>query len=38
MVAGKEASPGDVKAVERLKKYWAEDPKGLIRWGVPGDF
>jgi hypothetical protein len=39
MVAGKEASPSDVKSTERLKAYWAEgEGAAKIRWGVPGDF
>lgn len=39
MVAGREATPGDVAATERLKKYWAEgEGAAKIRWGVPGDF
>lgn len=39
MVAGREASPGDVTATERLMKYWAEGPGAVkIKWGVPGDF
>lgn len=39
MVAGREASPKDVKNTERLMEYWAHG-KGAakIRWGVPGDF
>lgn len=38
MVAGREASPGDVKATERLMEYWAHG-KGAakIQWGVPGE-
>lgn len=23
---------------DRLRDYWVRDPKGLINWGVPGDF
>lgn len=39
MVAGKELSPGDVIATERLKRYWAHGAGAArIRWGVPGDF
>jgi hypothetical protein len=39
MTAEREASPGDVKATEKLKAYWTTG-KGaqLIRWGSPGDF
>jgi hypothetical protein len=38
-VAGREASPGDVKATERLNRYWTEGAGAAkIRWGVPGDF
>jgi hypothetical protein len=39
MVAGREASPGDVKSTERLMRYWAEgEGAAKIQWGVPGDF
>lgn len=39
MVAGREASPQDVAATERLMRYWAEGPGAAkIQWGVPGDF
>lgn len=39
MVAGKEASPKDVKSTERLMHYWAEgEGRAKINWGVPGDF
>jgi hypothetical protein len=39
MVAGREATPGDVAATERLMRYWAEGPGAAkIQWGVPGDF
>lgn len=31
MVAGKEATPGDVKATERLHAYWTTGP-GLAKW------
>jgi len=39
MVAGREASPKDVKNTERLKQYWASGPGAAkIQWGTPGDF
>lgn len=39
MVAGREATPGDAAAVERLKAYWAEGAGAeKIKWGVDGDF
>lgn len=39
MVAGREASPGDVAATERLMRYWAEgEGAAKIGWGTPGDF
>ena len=39
MVAGKEASPGDVKSTERLMEYWAHgEGAAKINWGVAGDF
>jgi len=39
MVAGREASPKDVKNTQRLMEYWAHGPGAAkIRWGVPGDF
>lgn len=39
MVAGREATPGDAAATERLMIYWAEGPgSAKIQWGVPGDF
>jgi hypothetical protein len=39
MAAGKEATPGDMKAVERLKQYWERGAGAAkIRWGQPGDF
>lgn len=39
MVAGREASPGDVAGTERLKTYWATGPGAArIQWGTPGDF
>ncbi len=39
MVAGREASPKDVAATERLMEYWAHGPGAAkIKWGVSGDF
>lgn len=39
MVAGRESTPGDVAATERLMRYWAEgEGSAKIQWGVPGDF
>lgn len=39
VVAGREASPKDVAATERLRRYWTEGPGAAkIRWGIPGDF
>lgn len=39
MVAGREASPEDVKSTQRLMEYWAHgEGAAKIRWGVPGDF
>lgn len=39
MVAGREASPKDASATERLMRYWAEGAGAAkIQWGVPGDF
>jgi hypothetical protein len=39
MVAGREATPKDAAATERLKNYWVRG-KGaaLIGWNSPGDF
>lgn len=38
-VAGKEASPKDVKNTEKLKQYWEHGAGAAkIRWGEPGDF
>lgn len=34
MVAGREASPKDVLATEKLKMYWRRH----VAWGKPGDF
>jgi hypothetical protein len=39
MVAGREATPGDVASTERLRRYWTEGPGAAkIIWGTPGDF
>jgi hypothetical protein len=39
MAAGREATPGDVAATERLMEYWAHGPGAAkIQWGVDGDF
>lgn len=39
MVAGREATPKDAEAVQRLKEYWAHGAGAAkIQWGVPGDF
>ncbi|KMV23348.1 hypothetical protein [Mycobacterium heckeshornense] len=39
MVAGREATPKDVEATERLMQYWAHGAGAAkIQWGQPGDF
>lgn len=39
MVAGKEASPSDVAATERLRYYWIHGAGAVkIGWGTPGDW
>lgn len=39
MAAGREATPGDAAATDRLMTYWAEGPGAAkIGWGVSGDF
>lgn len=39
MVAGKEASPKDVKDTERLHAYWEHgEGAAKIRWGEAGDW
>lgn len=39
MAGGREVTPKDVKATERLKIYWTKGPGAVrIQWGTPGDF
>lgn len=39
MTAGKEVTPEDAKATDRLKRYWTTGAGGAqIAWGSPGDF
>jgi hypothetical protein len=39
VTAGKEVTPNDVKATERLRQYWAHGAGAArIAWGTPGDF
>jgi hypothetical protein len=39
VVAGREASPGDRRIVDKGKRYWAfEEGAAKIGWGKPGDF
>lgn len=39
MTAGKEATPQDVRATEKLKAYWTHGAGAAkIGWGSPGDF
>lgn len=39
MVAGREVTPQERAATERLMRYWAHGPGAAkIKWGVPGDF
>lgn len=39
MAAGREATPGDMAATQRLMEYWAHGKGALkINWGTPGDF
>lgn len=39
MAGGREATPGDVAATERLMRYWAHgEGAAKINWGVSGDF
>lgn len=38
-VPGIADTPGDIKNVERLKRYWSHgEGAAKIQWGVPGDF
>lgn len=39
MVAGREVTPGDAAATERLMRYWTEgEGAAKIGWNTPGDF
>jgi len=39
VVAGREATPSDIDATERLKRYWTVGNGGkAIAWGTPGDY
>ena len=39
MVAGREATPGDVKSTKQLEEYWVHgEGAAKIRWGEPHDF
>jgi len=39
MVAGREVTPKDRAATERLMRYWTRGEGAVkIKWGVPGDF
>ncbi|NML55387.1 hypothetical protein HHL19_16585 [Streptomyces sp. R302] len=39
MAAGRETTPQDAAATQRLMAYWTEGPGAAkIQWGVPGDF
>jgi len=39
MAAGREVTPQERAATERLMRYWAHGPGAAkIKWGVPGDF
>lgn len=39
MTAGREITPRDAAATERLMRYWAEgEGAAKIRWDSPGDF
>lgn len=39
MTAGKETTPQDVRATDRLKEYWTHGAGAAkIAWGSPGDF
>lgn len=39
MVAGREVTPKDAEATERLMRYWTEGPGAAkIRWGTPDDY
>lgn len=39
MTAGREATPSDAAATERLMRYWAEGAGAAkIQWGAAGDY
>ncbi len=39
MVAGREVTPQDAEATERLRVYWTKGAGAAkIQWGQPGDF
>lgn len=39
MAGGRELTPQDVKATERLMEYWAQGPGAVkIGWGTGGDY
>lgn len=39
MTAGKESTPQDERAVDRLRRYWATgEGAAKIGWGTPNDF
>lgn len=39
MAGGRQVTPADAEATERLMRYWAEGEGAMkIHWGVPGDF
>ncbi len=39
MVAGREVSPDDVKATDRLREYWVHGEGSIkIAWGTPNDY
>jgi hypothetical protein len=39
MAAGREATPGDAAATDRLMRYWAEgEGAAKVAWGTPGSY
>ena len=39
MAAGQEVTPGDMKATERLRRYWLSgEGAAKIAWNTPGDW